>query len=116
MRVESSVGRGESASEMSSGISVQPSGLQQEPPGLLPPAGVDVLHVPTQGVRVHRHLGMAMRAEEHRPFGADRAIAEGRALGADGDDANVPGVRHLVADSTRRDGGCGYTASSSFRN
>jgi hypothetical protein len=43
---------------------------------------------------VHRHLRVIVPSEPRRAFRGDRAVAQRRALGADGDDADVSGLRH----------------------
>lgn len=42
---------------------------------------------------------MRMRAEQLRPFDADRSIAQGGAFGGTGDDADVKGHRQAFAAS-----------------
>jgi len=42
-------------------------------------------------VRVHRHLGMIVRTEELCAFDADGPVAESRAFGGAGNDADVLG-------------------------
>jgi len=54
-----------------------------------PIAGIDVLHVLSQRVGMQGHFGMLVSAEPLRPFVRDGAVAEGRSLGAAGDDADV---------------------------
>ena len=51
-------------------------------------------------VRVHRDLGMRVRAEKLRAFHADGPIAERRALGGAGDDTDV--LRHELLDDHPR--------------
>src|SRR5215469_14359927 len=62
-----------------------------------PVAGVDALHVVSQRKGMQRHLGMLMLAELVRTFKRDCAIAEGGALGAASDNANV---KHIFGVET----------------
>jgi hypothetical protein len=55
-------------------------------------AAVEARDVVGQGRRMHRNLGMGVRAEPRRAFHTDGAIAKRRALGGTGHDANV--LRH----------------------
>jgi hypothetical protein len=57
-----------------------------------PVGAVDAFHVLGQRVRVHRDLGVIVRAEKLRALHADGPIAEGRAFGGAGNDADV--LRH----------------------
>ena len=47
----------------------------------LPVAAVDAFHVLGERVRVHRDLGMSVRAKKLRAFHADGPITKGCALG-----------------------------------
>ena len=61
-----------------------------------PVVAVEAGDVVGQRRRVHRDFGMRMRAEQARTFNADRAIAERRALGRAGDDADMSGHALLI--------------------
>ena len=61
-----------------------------------PVAPVDARHVVGERVRMHRDLGMRVRAKQRRAFQANGSIAQGGALSGTGNDADV--TRH---DDTR---------------
>ena len=54
-------------------------------------AAVEAGHVISQRMRVHRHLGMRMRAHPLRAFGADGAVTKRCAFGRAADDTDVLG-------------------------
>ena len=56
-----------------------------------PVVAVDVVHVLGEWAGVGGDLGVVVRAEELRAFEADGSVAEGRAFGGAGDDADVLG-------------------------
>ena len=56
-----------------------------------PVAAVDALHVIRERVRVHRDFRVGVRAEQRRALRADGPIAERRAFGGAGHDADVVG-------------------------
>src|SRR5450631_3876186 len=66
-------------------------GREHEFTHTLPVAAVDALHVLGERVRMHRHLGMSVRAQKLRAFHADRAIAQRRTFSGASYDANVLG-------------------------
>src|ERR1700733_13909596 len=59
-----------------------------------PVASIDALHVLGERARVHRDVGMIVRAEQRRPFDAHRPITKRRAFGGAGNDTDM--LRHAV--------------------
>ena len=55
----------------------------------LPIAAVDAFHVIGERMRVHRDLGMSVRAEKLRAFHADGPITKRRAFGGAGNNTDV---------------------------
>ena len=58
----------------------------------LPIVAAQAFDILAERVRMHRHLGMGVRAEELRAFSTDRAIAKRGAFGGAGDDTDM--LRH----------------------
>ncbi|MNT57888.1 hypothetical protein D3C72_1952930 [compost metagenome] len=64
--------------------------------------------------RVHRHLGVRMRAEQRRALDADGLVAKGRAFGGAADDSDVQGHGAHPTKAGAVYPACGYASAQIF--